>query len=141
MGVEIQNKVINNMLTDTANDMRLIAAKLIPFMMMNGNTMDICKFNDFTDEIAGLLEAQVSNDNKTHFASPTMLEDHIDTFLFNLAMCLCRSYSDICEHCPDKATCQRADIEQSKDPHIVSISKAQEPKTPKTQDDDTDEFL
>jgi len=141
MGVEIQNKIINKMLTKTANDMRLIAAKLIPYMMMKGNTADICHFNDFTDDIAGLIESHVSKDNKEHFVAPTILDEHIDAFLFNLAICLCRSYSDVCDNCPDQETCLRTTSRPTASPHIVPMSQNTEPKKPKAQDDDTDEFL
>ena len=125
MGVEIQNEVINKMLTDTSNDMRLIAAKLIPYMMMKGNVEDICRFNDFTDKIAGLIESNISNDNKRHFIAPTILDDHIDAFLFNLGMCLCQMYNSICEDCPDYDICQRKNdvVKDQKPCKVISIHK------------------
>lgn len=125
MGVEIQNKIINEMLTGTANDMRLIAAKLIPYMMMKGHVEDICRFNDFIDSTAGLIESNISNDNKKHFIAPTILDDHIDAFLFNLGMCLCKVYSNICESCPDYDICQRKNDISKDQEHckVISIHK------------------
>ena len=142
MGVEIQKKIINDMLLKTANDMRLIAAKLVPYMMVKGNTMDICAFNGFTDELASNIEAQVSRNNTAHFAAPTILAEHIDTFLFNLGMCICRTYHDMCDNCQNQETCLRANNKPTSSPHIVPISKKPAPKKPKVHDDDdTDEFL
>lgn len=114
MGIEIHNEAVNKMINETANNIRNISAQLMPLMTITGHPMEICQFNDYANQIATALEDEVvSNNKKPSFSAPLAVSYSSNMFLLNLGMCLCRSYYDLCENCPNIQDCEKRIIKDN----------------------------
>ena len=127
MGVEIQNNIINTMILDTANRIRLISGTLVPLMTQDGHPFEICQFNDYTNEIANMLESQIKFDTKSPFTAPVSINYYINQFLNNLSSFLSSVYDENCEECPDRENCNEyitKDNDKRKSPKVISMNKS-----------------
>lgn len=120
MGIEIQNNELNKMITETSDNIRTISAKLFPLMTIAGHSIEVCQFNNYTNDIADLLESEIMYDDKKPFQATSTIDNCINSFLFNLGMCLCRCYKNVCSECSEFDCCDGSQS-YNKNSKVVSI--------------------
>ena len=88
MNVEVQSKILNPMIKNTANNIRTISATLIPLVMLSGQQNGIMQylssFNLMSNDTAELIDHLELNKDHQRFDAAYVIPDYITKFLMNL---------------------------------------------------------
>lgn len=88
MSVEVQQKILNPIIKDTANNIRTVSATLIPLIMLSGElrgTMEhLSTFNTMSNDTADMIDHLEINKDHKRFDVTYVLPAYITNFLMNL---------------------------------------------------------
>lgn len=116
MSVEVQSKILNPMIKDTANNIRTVSATLIPLVMLsgqhNGALQYLASFNLMSNDTAELIDHLELNKDHQRFDAAYVIPDYVTNFLMNLERFL-QSW--------DSANRLGGDLMHSRGPKVVDI--------------------